>query len=705
MSNKIILKKSSVANKAPTTSDLTYGELALNYNDSKLYIKTATNEIFDIGAGFVKDTGEPTGITSVSESSLSFNASTRTFTITPTGASFSFYQKGTKFVKTVAETLVIPNVTDTYYIYYNAAGSLAYRTGHYVFETDAPVATVYWNATAGSAPYFADERHGIALDWQTHEYLHRTRGAVLASGFEASNYIVGGDGSLDAHVQFDLANGTFFDEDLQVDVTHSNTPTANTWQQDLQGPARIPMLYHSGTSWVIDAPTNYPLKRNSTLPQYNRNTGGVWDTAEVQNKNYATTWIVATNNLNYPIVGIIGQSYSDNSGQAEAVTFADLDLTGFPVAEFRPLYKLIFKCSTGYSNTPKARLESIWDIRLIQTTTVSNGVTTDHGSLSGLGDDDHLQYVHISTARTISANHTFSGNVAFTGSVDLPNSGVTAGAYGSSTAIPVITVNADGLVTSVSTQNIPALSAALNIKDDANTGDAIVLGSDTLHIAGGVGLTSVVTDNKVTVNLDDTAVTAGSYGSASAVPVITVDAQGRITAASTTNVAGVSGVAYNGTSGVITVSTSAGTDFTVDIGVGSGDSPSFTAVSAGTVSGTTKVSTNVVEFTNSVVRSDTATTTSTVANQAILSVDATVYRTAEFLIQASNNTNGYFQTNKIIVVHNGTDANYSDYAMVAVGGAVATYSVDYNGGNVRLLTTPASAASTVFKISSTLIKV
>ena len=33
MSNKIILKKSSVGAKVPLTSDLDYGELALNYND------------------------------------------------------------------------------------------------------------------------------------------------------------------------------------------------------------------------------------------------------------------------------------------------------------------------------------------------------------------------------------------------------------------------------------------------------------------------------------------------------------------------------------------------------------------------------------------------------------------------------------------------------------------------------------------------
>ena len=45
MSNQIILKKSSVGAKVPLTTDLAYGELALNYADGKLYFKTATNGI------------------------------------------------------------------------------------------------------------------------------------------------------------------------------------------------------------------------------------------------------------------------------------------------------------------------------------------------------------------------------------------------------------------------------------------------------------------------------------------------------------------------------------------------------------------------------------------------------------------------------------------------------------------------------------
>jgi hypothetical protein len=51
MANKVLLKKSSVVAKVPTTSDLDYGELALNYADGKLYYKNASNTIAYIANG------------------------------------------------------------------------------------------------------------------------------------------------------------------------------------------------------------------------------------------------------------------------------------------------------------------------------------------------------------------------------------------------------------------------------------------------------------------------------------------------------------------------------------------------------------------------------------------------------------------------------------------------------------------------------
>lgn len=56
-------------------------------------------------------------------------------------------------------------------------------------------------------------------------------------------------------------------------------------------------------------------------------------------------------------------------------------------------------------------------------------------------------------------------------------------------------------------------------------------------ISGGVGLTSTYDDSTgvTTIDLDDTSVTSGTYGSSTAIPSFTVDAQGRLTSASQTS--------------------------------------------------------------------------------------------------------------------------------------------------------------------------
>jgi len=116
---------------------------------------------------------------------------------------------------------------------------------------------------------------------------------------------------------------------------------------------------------------------------------------------------------------------------------------------------------------------------------------------------------------------------------NLSNTGVSAASYGSSTAIPVLAINAQGQVTSASTASI---STDLTLVDDASTAATISLATDTLKISGGTGTTSAISGDTVTINLDNTAVSAGSVGSSSAIPVLTIDAQGRITAASTASV-------------------------------------------------------------------------------------------------------------------------------------------------------------------------
>lgn len=78
-------------------------------------------------------------------------------------------------------------------------------------------------------------------------------------------------------------------------------------------------------------------------------------------------------------------------------------------------------------------------------------------------------------------------------------------------------------------------SSDLAISGDSGS-DSVFLSTETLNFAGGTGLTSVVANNSVTFNLDNTGVTAASYGSSTEIPVLTIDAQGRITLASTASI-------------------------------------------------------------------------------------------------------------------------------------------------------------------------
>ena len=62
----------------------------------------------------------------------------------------------------------------------------------------------------------------------------------------------------------------------------------------------------------------------------------------------------------------------------------------------------------------------------------------------------------------------------------------------------------------------------MDFQGDSGGALSIDLDPETLDIAGGTGITTPGSGNTLTVTLDDTAVSAGNYGSTTAIPVLAI---------------------------------------------------------------------------------------------------------------------------------------------------------------------------------------
>jgi hypothetical protein len=171
----------------------------------------------------------------------------------------------------------------------------------------------------------------------------------------------------------------------------------------------------------------------------------------------------------------------------------------------------------------------------------------NHDSLQNYVANKHVNHTLVSISA--GTGLTGGGDITASRTLSLANTTVTAGTYGSASATPTVTVDAQGRLTAAA--NTPIQIAESQVTNLVTDLAAKVNTTTTLTAGTGLSGGGDLSTNR-TISLANTAVAAGTYGSSTTNAIITVDAQGRLTSATTAvqdvgSVTGILPIANGGT--------------------------------------------------------------------------------------------------------------------------------------------------------------
>jgi len=272
---------------------------------------------------------------------ITWTEGTRTFSLEPKAgqSEFHFWSGGKFFSKTSTESLVIPDVGGTYYVYYDTDGVLQSVLNQNfagdLFRTVAISGLCYYNKTEGTLWVASDEQHGIIMDSATHLRLHLTDGYAL-SIWQGDSALITGlvDG---ATTYTNTGSGLFEDEDISTMASLATTH---------------PFIYRDGATgeWretTADNECGHTVS-GDTWNSWNENTSGtIWQLTECTNStDFVIQFFIATNFTPNPIRKIIGQQTYSSRANARAGLKNELtaiELAGLPSSESVFLYAYICK--------------------------------------------------------------------------------------------------------------------------------------------------------------------------------------------------------------------------------------------------------------------------------------------------------------------------------------------------------------------------
>jgi len=405
------------------TGDEPYLQVGTALESGRGLVKTELSFQYVLGSAFPTETDpvamealaamrEPTGFENRTDSAWTFTDGTGILEVT-TVSGYNLWFHGVKHRITTTKSITIADTEGLHLIYFDTDDTIK----EYVSPTTGNVLTaildkclialIYWDATGKVGVYVGEERHGCIMDGITHFYLHYTRGLQYVTGLGLGDFIIG-DGSLDTHAQFSVATGSVADEDIGLTVAAIG-PTVG-----------LPILYLTGANayWRTVTQAGFSCYQNpggvTHRLYYNQFTVGAWQLTEVGEGNYVLYHVFATTGKVKQMYSIMGQAEYTTAPAARAGAQAEITsllLGNLPSVEMRPIATVIFQTDKDYGNTINARVieETLGGADYVdwRTSELPRGVApADHGSLTGLADDDHSFYELATTIRPASIVNT-----------------------------------------------------------------------------------------------------------------------------------------------------------------------------------------------------------------------------------------------------------------------------------------------------------